>query len=208
MNDIAELNRKAWNKIAKEGRNVHASKGGKENALLTKFIDLLPKGGEVLDLGYGNGIPLGQQLHKNKFKITAVDVSDEMMEKYGKNVPGAVTLRVPMTEIEWKNKFDGIISSYSMLCLPPDDFKVVAKKAANALKAGGLLLLFLNEGDSQEGMVQEVQGQMMYSTGMSEAEIRNIFEPQGMKMIDIVRETDTTEEYGTEHSIYLLMKKE
>ena len=205
--NIAEINRKAWNTIVKQGKIIHATKGGKETELLNVFINSLPRGGKVLDLGCGNGIPIGKKIHAAGLEVVGVDVSEEMIKEYGKNIPESKTYRMPMTEIEFEKEFDGIISSFSMLCLPSEDFSLAAHKIALALKPSGWFLLLLNEGNSKAGAVQEVQGQQMYSTGMSEKEVRDAFEPQGVKPTRVERETVKTKEYGTEHTILFLMQK-
>jgi len=112
-----------------------------------------------------------------------------------------------MTEIDWHNEFDGILSSYSMLCLPPDDFEIVSGKIVRALKNEGWFLLMLNEGNSSEGGIETVQGQKIYTTGLSEGEIRKYFEPKGMKVVGIERESGETKEYGVEHEMIFLMQK-
>lgn len=206
--NISEINRKAWNQIAKEGRTILTKLGEKESILIDSFISYLPNKGDVLDLGCGTGIPIGKILFDSKLKITGVDVSDEMIKRYKENLPDAKTFRMSITKIDWNNKFDGILASYSLLCLPLDDFKLVANKITNALKKGGYFLVFLNEGDSKDGQIQEVQGQQMFSMGISENEIKDMFEPIGMKIIKIERETCKSKEYGVEHEMMFLMKKE
>jgi SAM-dependent methyltransferase len=199
QNEIAEINRSAWNKIVKEGRKIHASKSKKENEFINLFINLTPAGGKILDLGCGTGIP--------GLKVTGIDISDEMIKLASNNLPKAKFTRMPMTDIDFDEKFDGVISSYSLLCLPPKDFNLMSDKIHRALKRGGYFLLFLNEGDSKEGQIQEVQGQQMYSTGKSEEEIRDTFETKGMKIEKIDRETGKTAEYGLEHEMMFLMRK-
>lgn len=59
---ISEINRRAWNKIVWGGKTIHSSKGKKEEELLNLFIKSAPKGGKVLDLGCGTGIPIDKIL--------------------------------------------------------------------------------------------------------------------------------------------------
>ena len=205
-NNIAEINRTAWNNIVRSGKEIHPYQGDKKSAWLNQFMESLSSGGRVLDLGCGDGLPIGKQLSGKGFVLTAVDVSDEMTKAYAKNVPGAQVHRMPMTDISWNEAFDGVVSSFSMLLLPPEDFTMVARKVAEALKPKGYLLLILNEGDSSFGEVQEVHGEQMYSTGVSEQEVRNSFEPR-LRLVNLDRETVTTEEYGTENTMMFLFQK-
>jgi len=205
-NNIAEINRTAWNNIVLSGKGIHPYTGDKKSEWVSHFIGSLPSGGRVLDLGCGDGIPIGKQLSERGFILTGVDVSDEMIKAYAKNVPGAQVHRMPMTDIDWNQAFDGVVSSFSMLLLPPEDFRLVAEKVVKALKPRGSLILMLNEGDSSLGEVQEIQGEQMYSTVVSEQEVRRSFEPP-LELMSLDRETVTTEEYGTEHTMMFLFQK-
>lgn len=205
--DISEINRRAWDKIVRGGKVLHASKSKKEEELLNLFIELVPKSGKVLDLGCGTGIPIGKRLQDAGLNIVGVDVSGEVIKEFKNNLPGSSSFRIPMTEINWKEEFDGIVSSFSLLCLPPDDFALMPNKIYDALKKGGWFLLFLNEGDSKFGRIQEIQGQEMYSTGVSEKEVRDKFEIKGMKIVKLERETIKTKEYGIEETMLFLMHK-
>jgi predicted TPR repeat methyltransferase len=206
-NDIAEINRKAWNKVVREGRIIHPTKGQKEEKLTKLFMASLPKGGKVLDLGCGTGIPIGKRLQKAGFRVVGVDYADEMVKEFQKNLPDSLVLRILMTDIKWKEEFEGIISSFSLLCLPPKEFIQMPNKIIHALKKGGYFLLFLNEGDSKSGGVYKVQGQKMYTTGVSEKEIRDAFEANNFKIIKLEKETVVSKEYGKENTMLFLMRK-
>jgi SAM-dependent methyltransferase len=206
--DISEINRNAWNKIIKEGRVIHPSKGHKENELLDLFISSIEKGGKILDLGCGSGIPIGKKLRNAGFNITGVDVSDEMIKEFKQNIPDSSSFRMPMTEIDWIEEFNGIVSSFSLLCLPPEDFALMPGKIYSALKNNGYFLLFLNKGDSKFGGIWEVQGHELYTTGISEKEIRDKFETIGFKIRRFERETIETNEYGVEKTMIFLMQKD
>jgi predicted TPR repeat methyltransferase len=205
---VAEINRKAWNKIVLDGKAIHTTL----NEFETEFLDILikntPKNGDVLDLGCGTGLPISKIIYDSGLKVTGLDVSDEMIKHFKENLPNTTALRMPMTEFNAKNEYDAIVSSYSMLCLPFGDFVAVAGKISEALKNNGYFLLFLNEGDSKQGQVQEVNGEQLFSMGMSEKEIRDIFEPNGLKIIRLERKLCHSKEYGEEHEMMFLMKKE
>ncbi len=203
---IAEINRSAWNNIVLSGKDIHPYESDKKSEWLDHFMDTLSCGGTVLDLGCGDGLPIGRRLSEKGFVLTGVDVSDEMIRAYAKNVSGAQVHRMPMTDMSWSEAFDGVVSSFSMLLLPPGDFEMVAGKVARALKPTGHLLLILNEGDSSIGGIREIQGEQMFSTGVSDQEVRHAFEPE-LELVDLDRETVTTDEYGTEHTMMFLFRK-
>jgi len=168
------------------------------------IIHLAASGDSVKELKY----PIPNNIKEfHEIFLFDFNFSDEMIKNFQNNLPKARAFRMPMTEMHWENEFDAIVSSYSLLCLPLEEFSLMANKINKALKKGGYFLLFLNEGDSKEGKIQEVQGHQLYSTGVSEQEIRDIFEPKGMKVIRLEREKCESKEYGIEHEMMFLMKK-
>ena len=50
-----------------------------------------------------------------------------------------------ITDIDFKEEFDGVFAGYSMLCLDMKHFRIAAKKAVRSLIKGGHFLLTLNE---------------------------------------------------------------
>ena len=128
-------------------------------------------------MGCGPGLPITKELVDRGFNVTAIDISDTMIEAAKKNVPGVKYIRVSMTDIDFDNEFDGVNSSYTMLCLNPDNYKKTAAKVARSLKKGGFFLLSLNEPspDHIDGdNVAELIGEKLYSTPYTESEIREI----------------------------------
>ena len=68
-----------------------------------------------------------------------------MIKAAKKNVPEATFKTISMTDIDYKNEFDGVFSGYNMLCLDQKNFKKTAKNITKALKPTGYLFLSLNE---------------------------------------------------------------
>lgn len=207
--NVLNLSRKAWDNIGSKAAHNNISK--KYSELFDLFCDKLPKQGKVLDFGCGPGIPFAKKLVEQGFEVTGVDISEAMIQEAKKNVPEAEFIRTSMTEVEFKQEFDGIFSGYSMLCLDPKNFKLAATKAVEALKPGGLFFLSLNEpspeGHNEEEDYTELMGESAYSRPYTEKEIREIFEPLSMKVNIVERESISSPEYGDEHTLLVLMEK-
>ncbi|AKU18435.1 class I SAM-dependent methyltransferase [Luteipulveratus mongoliensis] len=106
--------------------------------------DHTPEGGHVVDLGCGNGIPASKWLVDNGFRVTGVDVSDEMIERAHTLVPGATFVRADLTdpaEFDLEDaSIDAAISLYALIHIPLECQRGVIGRIARWLRPGGLLV--------------------------------------------------------------------
>jgi SAM-dependent methyltransferase len=208
--DIIKLNKKAWDNAAKSyNQEFH----GKIFSLFSYFYKNLPKNGYILDLGSGTGLPYAKLLTEKGFNVLGIDVSTEMIKIAKKNVPSVQFKEMSMTNLNFKNEFDGIFSSYSMLQLNPILFKKTSKKIVQALKLGGLFYLCLNapwvEGrDLDKDVIIEFKGRKMYSRPYSKKEILDFFIPLNMKLLKFENEIITSETWGKENMNTFIFKLE
>ncbi len=204
--DILKTNKLAWDKIGSKVASPYIKKR-KYKSMFDLFCRKLKSGSSVLDLGCGSGIPVTRELVKKGFRVTGVDISDTMIKVARRNVPQAKYVRSSMTDIKFNGKFDGIVSSYSMICLDVKNFKKSSRKIAAALKPGGFFFLALNEPSSSgDGGFEKVIGQRMYVRSYTEKEIRFIFK-SGLKVLKVERDVVVSKTYGKEHSLLILMQK-
>lgn len=209
MGKILDLNRKAWDNLAEiyDERSISPI-----SEVFVEFTESLPKGGSVLDLGCGTGIPYTKYLADHGFNVTGVDLSNEMVKVATSNVPEASFVTMSMTDLPYENEFDGVISSFSMLLLPPELFKQAAKRTHTALKKGGYIYISLNEpvsesSDPDSEVFVKIMGQEMYSRAYTVMEIEETFTPLGFKQVKFHRETQVSKEFGEEHVIEFIFKK-
>lgn len=208
--DLLKLNKKAWDKAAKTyNKEAHSQ----IYSLFNNFCDQLPKRAKILDLGTGTGLPYAKLLIEKGFKVLGIDISTEMIKIARNNVPEARFKEMSMTDINYKRKFDGIFSSYSMLQLNPQLFKETAKKIVHALKEGGILYLCLNGPwvngvDLDKDVIIEFKGEKMYSRAYSKEEILNFFIPLGMRLLKYENEIITSETWGKENMNTFIFKLE
>ncbi|MBT3285118.1 class I SAM-dependent methyltransferase [Candidatus Bathyarchaeota archaeon] len=211
LKDILDLNKKAWDNIA--GRYDERSGALKEfSDVFNAFTGKLPRNGRVLDLGCGTGLPYASHLVKNGFDVLGVDLSEEMVKVATRNVPEAKFVQRSMSEIEYRDKFDGALSSFSMLLLTPELFRETASRIYASLVDGGCFYLSLNEpGNDSHDPVSDVfvnlMGQDMYTRGYRVEEIEGYFLPLGFSLVKFHRETQVSEEFGEEHVIEFIFQK-
>ena len=205
--DILAMNRKAWDAIGE--RTASPYMGSKAYLrLFNRFCDSLPPKARVLDAGCGPGVPVTRELVRRGFRVTAVDISGTMVALIKKNVPEAEAIRLSMTDIRGSEAFDGVVSSYSLLCLNPERARDALARIRRALKPNGILFLALNEPakpPEEYTHGETILGQAMYTRGYTEAELREM--AAGMAVVDIARDTVTSEAYGTEHTLVMLMRR-
>jgi 2-polyprenyl-3-methyl-5-hydroxy-6-metoxy-1,4-benzoquinol methylase len=111
---------------------------------LSLVRDRAPAGGDVLDLGCGNGIPAAKWLSDSGFRVTGVDLSDTMVERARDLVPAATFLRGDMAlaeEVDFgTSTFHAVVSLYALIHVPIHDQPGVIERIAGWLRPGGLLV--------------------------------------------------------------------
>ncbi len=211
MKKILDLNKRAWDNIA--DRYDARSGALKEfSEVFITFMEKLPEKGRVLDLGCGTGLPNARHLVENGFDVLGVDLSEEMVKVASRNIPEATFVQLSMSEIPYKDEFDGVISSFSMLLLPPDLLKEAASRIYSALLDGGFFYLSLNEpvGESEDPdseVFVNIMGQDMYSRAYTVEKIEGVFQPLGFSLVKFNRDIEVSEEFGEEHVIEFIYQK-
>jgi hypothetical protein len=117
-----------------------------------------------------------------------------------------------MNMITYKDEFDGVMSSFSMLLLPPDMFKETASRIYSALVEGGYFYLSLNEptstsDDPDTDVFVNIMGQDMYSRAYTVEAVESYFQPLGFSPVKFNREIQVSEKFGEEHVIEFIYQK-
>jgi len=211
MKDIIDLNKRAWDNLA-DRYDERSGDTNEFSEVFRTFLEKLPEGGRVLDLGCGTGLPYAKHLVEEGFDVLGIDLSEEMVRVASSNVPEAAFAQLSMTEIDYIEEFNGVISSFSMLLLSPGLFKETASRIHSALVDGGYFYLSLNEpvgeqDDPDSDVYVNIMGQDMYSRAYTVEEIEGVFQPLGFKPVSFNREVQVSEEFGEEHVIEFIYRK-
>jgi 2-polyprenyl-3-methyl-5-hydroxy-6-metoxy-1,4-benzoquinol methylase len=108
---------------------------------------LVRPGGKILDAGCGSGRDSLAFLERG-YDVTAIDASARLGALASKLLDRPV-LQMTFQEIAWRQEFDGIWASASLLHVPRSEIDDVLGRLARALKPGGAMFLSFKHGNRE-----------------------------------------------------------
>ena len=111
-----------------------------------KFVSLLPKGGNILDLGCGSGRDSLCFLQKG-FQVTAVDGSEELAKFAGELIGQEVVVADFKDLVLPKASFDAIWASASLLHVHSEALPGILAKVIDLAKPGAIFYMSFKYGD-------------------------------------------------------------
>jgi SAM-dependent methyltransferase len=138
---------------------------------LGHLIESLPsKGGRVLDLGCGAGIPVARDLAALGHSVLGIDGSVQQIVRARRNVPAATFIEADMCEVEFATaSFDAVGAFYSITHIPPAEQGQLISKIALWLKPGGTLIASFGAGEAGEWIGEWLGTTMFFGHGGEEA---------------------------------------
>lgn len=113
--------------------------------LQNQFIEMLPAGGTILDLGCGSG--RDSKVYKNAgFKVIAVDGSEALCKIAGEYI-GQEVICCKFQEFDIYERLDGVWACASLLHLEKEDIVETIKKLKKCLCPGGVFYVSFKYGD-------------------------------------------------------------
>ena len=117
--------------------------------LLTEAFDAwlqsIPSGGHILDVGCGHGKPIIARLLERGYRVTGADLSPKMLERARQNFPDVPFVNRLASELTFESEFDGACSLSSLLYLDPIDLAHSLYRLHRALKPNGVLFLYASD---------------------------------------------------------------
>lgn len=133
--------------------NAHAEKffagtvAADMSYLRNKFLKYIPAGGKILDAGCGSGRD-SKVFMQQGYRVEAFDASLELCKLASKNVEQEVRC-LYFENMTYKNEFNGIWASASLLHVAKNEMPNVLIKCYNALKPDGILYASFKYGDTE-----------------------------------------------------------
>ncbi|HEY32599.1 MAG TPA: methyltransferase domain-containing protein [Dehalococcoidia bacterium] len=174
-----DLVQRGYNSCAAEYDTSRQREAGPELTLLTSR---LRDGATILDVGCGAGVPIARTLSQ-RFAVTGVDISGEMISRARANVPQATFIKGDIMSVELPpSHLDAAVAFYSIFHLPREEHPELLRRIYRWLKPGGYLLAtlsYLNEAPYTEDYL----GVTMYWSNYGLEDYKRIIEEIGFTLL-------------------------
>jgi SAM-dependent methyltransferase len=169
------------------------------------FLDLLPAGAAVLDVGCGSGVPWTRRLAERSRDVTGIDISPVQASAARRNVPTAEIIAGDVTAAEFPaGRFDGVIALYSIGHVARAEHRPLFVKLGRWLRPGGLLLASLPAAE-EEGWTGEWLDVRMFFSSLGAHAYRDLVRDLGWAPVSI-RETSVEEPEGPTRFLWMLVR--
>lgn len=151
-----------------------------ERAWLERFMALLPRGGMVLDIGCGCGVPIAGHLIGCGFDVYGVDSSAGMIAACREQFPAQAWQVADMRAMELGRTFDGVLAWDSFFHLGHDHQRhMFARFARHA--APGAALMFTS--GTEHGIAMGAyRGEPLYHASLSADAYRTLLREHGFSV--------------------------
>jgi len=144
---------------------------------LDRFVDALPPGANVLDLGCGSGWPVARHLVECGLRVTGVDASPTMISLCRQRLPDQDWVVHDMRRLELDRRFDGVLAWDSLFHLTPDDQRrMFAVFSRHALRPA---VLMFNSGPACGEAIGRYRGEVLYHASLGADEYRSLLSDIG-----------------------------
>jgi SAM-dependent methyltransferase len=129
-----------------------------------ELLTRLPEGARVVELGSGGGTPETVSL-ASRFRLTGVDLSAEQVRRARERVPNADFLEADFTEVDFAaGSIDAVAAFYSFNHVPRDLLAGLYSRIRAWLVPGGLFLVALGTGDTDDWVGEWLGAPMFFSS--------------------------------------------
>ena len=161
----------------------------------------LPVRSCILDVGYGNGVPVTEALVNAGYPVVGLDSSAGMLARFQANLPGTSVVRGDARQCPFVNGgFDGAISMGMMFHLSRDDQAAAFASVSRVLKPGAPFLFTAAEIEEADdaGITGTMNGVMFHYYAVPS--YRALTAEHGLLLVDVQDDPGVATYYLTRKS--------
>jgi SAM-dependent methyltransferase len=175
----------------RHGRTWDAARGKNlfEKSWLDRFLQLLPAGAPILDIGCGSGEPIARYFIEAGHAVTGIDSSDTLIDLCRERFPDGEWRVADMRRLALGRRFTGLLAWDSFFHLDHDDQRAMFP-AFRAHAAPGAALMFTS-GPSHGVAIGEFAGERLYHASLDPGEYCDLLAAQGLEVVaHVVEDAD------------------
>jgi SAM-dependent methyltransferase len=149
--------------------------------MIAALFERVPRGGRVLDLGCGSGLPSTKALAE-RFEVVSVDVSVAQIERARVNVPEATFMVGDLTDVDFPaGSFDAVTAFYALNHVPREEHAALFERVARWLVDNGRFLATFGLADEAD-WTGEWLGVPMYFSSHDRVTTRRLLGAAGFEL--------------------------
>ena len=173
---------------------------------MTRFSELLPTGGRILDVGCAAGRD-SKWFVEHGFDVVGIDIAPKFLAMARERVTGVDFQEMNVADLDFPDaSFDGVWCSCVLIHLNKNDARVAVSEMLRVLKPDGILYLLVKAGET-EGFEadQRYGGAQKYSSYFTEEELRDFLGTA--KVLNFTAVDKPVDTYRAPDRIFLLARR-
>lgn len=175
---------------------------------IDKFLEKLPDGASILDIGSGPGQFTKYMMDKG-FQVIGVDFSNEMLATAQKMVPDGNFQQADMRNLPFgDSEFDGLLVAYSLIHIPSEDIPKTLEGFHKILKPGGYVEIIAQKGEADKVIDEPfMPTEKMFFNFFTKERLAKFLQDAGFE-VDYQLETESQDpDSASDKVIYTIAKK-
>ncbi|MBC8507021.1 MAG: methyltransferase domain-containing protein [Anaerolineales bacterium] len=197
--DYKALVQRGYDRCAAKYEEARHGEGQPELSLL---MDRLGEGERVLDIGCGAGVPVARALEQ-RFQVTGVDLSSEMIKRARANVPEATFIYGDIMDSQFPAVyFDAVVSFYAIFHLPREEHSKLFRRIHRWLKVGGYFFGTVAQTNEPAYTEHDFFGETMYWSNFGLEDYQKLLTEIGFQLLEsgaLGHGFDADEDISEEH---------
>ncbi len=152
-----------------------------EEKYLELICSLIPKQGNILDLGCGSGKPIFEYFKNRGYQVVGVDASEKILSIARENFPEDEFFLMDMRQLKLEQKFNAIIAWHSFFHLEGKDQEKMFKIFQEQLEPNGVLMF--TSGNELAEAWSENYGQDLFHASLSPEQYQELLAAHQFKLI-------------------------
>lgn len=175
---------------------------------VNKFLEQLPNGLKILDVGCGDGRDANYMTGKG-FIVTGIDLSERMLAIARKRNHNIVFKQMDIRDLSFKDEsFDGILCSFALIHVQNNEIPKTMKGFERVLKSGGKFAIFAQQGESDHYVVEPFAPEKKtFFNFFSESYLRQELTAAGFEGIEIQSEHCDDPYNMSDTNLYVFARK-